>query len=113
VINQIRAIAKQYEINEGSALAFTITLYTDGTLTVPTSLRYRVDCITTGATLTSWTSLTPASTTSVTVTPAANAIQNNSNFTEVKTITLEADHGLSGAYTHETTWRVKNLQGIT
>lgn len=112
MITQIRAVAGKYELNEGSALPFTVTLYTDGTLTAPTSLRYRVDCITTGATLTNWSSLSPASSVSVTVTPEANAIQNASNFTEVKAITLEADHGLSTAYTHETTWRVKNLQGV-
>ena len=57
---------------EGAAVPFAIRVHTDTTepwvLVVPTTLRYRVDDLTTGASVLPWTTVSPASTATITVT---------------------------------------------
>ncbi len=101
------------KVNEGSRLPLEIELrdYTNAAV-VPTTLRYRIDCDTTGKALVAWTTLSPASSISLTVPASANAIQNRCNPTEIKVITFEADAGTDNAFTSEHKWQVINLRGI-
>lgn len=101
-------------VNEGSRLPVTFKLFDgDSAARTPTTLRYRVDCESTGRELIGWTDLTPASEVSLIVPATVNAIQNRSNSFELKTMTVEADTGTVNAFTEEYTWRVNNLQGVS
>jgi hypothetical protein len=101
-------------VNEGSRLPLTFKLFNFATqLQKPLTLRYRIDCESTGRELVGWTTLDPASIVSLVVPSSVNAIQNRANNFELKTMTVESDPDTENAFNEEYTWRVKNLQGVT
>lgn len=62
-------------LNEATAVALNIERRgDDGSLIIPTSLKYRVDCVTNNQPVTDWATLTPAATTTVVIPAASNAI---------------------------------------
>lgn len=101
-------------VNENSRYPLTWRLFDgDNNPIVPATLRYRIDCESTGRELQGWTDITPAPVTSLVVPSTVNAIQNRANSAELKTLTVEADTGTPNAFTEEGTWRVRNLYGVT
>ena len=53
-------------VTEGSSAAFTVAFLDEsGVATLPTAVRYRIDCMTTGAEILTWTSLSAATSVSV------------------------------------------------
>lgn len=101
-------------VNEGSRLPLTFKLFDFATTPIePTTLRYRIECESTGRELVAWTEVTPAAVTSLIIPASVNAIQSRSNSFELKTMTVEADADTDNAITEEYTWRVKNFLGIT
>ena len=100
-------------VNEGSRLVLTVDLFDyTNTAVTPTTLRYRVDCKTTGKDLVGWTSVTPSTSVTITIPASANDIQNNRNQYEVKEITIEADAGTDNAFQDNALWKVRNLQAV-
>jgi hypothetical protein len=101
-------------INESSRLPMTWKLF-DGfaQLATPITLRYRIDCESTGRELTGWTDVDAASTTSIVIPATVNVIQVRSNSFELKTVTVEANSGTDNAYNDAFTYRVKNQLGVT
>ena len=99
--------------NEGSA--FTLTAYFRDRATnaadTPTTIHYRLDCLTTGTELADWTSVSAAGNISLSITGTHNAIQSDANRYETKQLTLMADKDLSTQYRESVTWRVSNLYG--
>lgn len=95
---------------EGSALTIS-TKFRDAsnTLTIPTTVRYRLTCETTGRVITGWTTLTPLSAITVTLSPSQTAIINRANKVEQKKLTIEADSGLATAITDEYPFEVSRL----
>lgn len=97
--------------------AFTATAYfrtrSTGVAATPTNVKYRIDCLTTGAEIADWTSVSAASSVSISITATHNAIQNDSNQREVKQLTVALDHGLSTQHTETATWIVENVYGFT
>lgn len=100
-------------INEGSAVEISIALRgDDNSLQTPTTLKYRVDCETTGTAITGWTSVTPESKTVILIPATSNAIQDDSQPYEDKVCTTMSDEGLDTQLTKAHKYRVQNLGGI-
>ncbi len=80
----------------------------------PDSMRYRIDCLTTGRTIRDWTDVTPSAEMSITVEPADNAIQSDRNAREQRQLTLVANNGQSNQFVDPDPirwWVVNVLQG--
>lgn len=112
-----RANTARNQVNESSALTITAKVWDDSTETwtaqVPTTLKYRIDCLDSGAQILNWTSITAASSTALSITGAQNVIQNDCHEFERKQVTLMANSGLSTQYQDSFTWSVRNLSGQT
>jgi hypothetical protein len=80
--------------------------------TIPASIRYRIDCETTGKEIRGWTEVTPAQTVTITVTAADNVLQSQGNRTEEKVMTVQTDSGTDRQYTAAYKWVVVNLRGV-
>lgn len=100
-------------VNEGSSFTATAAFRTRSTAaaTTPTTVHYRIDCMTTGTELSALTSVSAASSVSLSITGTHNAIQNDGNDYEVKQLTVVTDSGLSTQQTEAVQWRVENLYG--
>jgi hypothetical protein len=85
---------------EGAAVPFAVKVYTDTAepwvLVVPTTLRYRIDDPEYGNEILAWTTVTPASSATITVTGTQNAITGCAA-RERRRLTVQADDGLSTA----------------
>ena len=83
---------------EGAAVPFAVKVYTDTTepwvLVIPTTLRYRLDDPEYGTEIAGWTTVTPASSTTITVTGTQNAISGCAA-REKRRLTVQADDGLA------------------
>lgn len=101
--------------NEKSAFIATayFRLRSTQAAVTPTTVKYRIDCLTTGKELADWTTVSAASNVSVAVTQTHNAIQDDSNRTEHKQLTIEADSDLSTQHRERKVWQVVNLYGMT
>ena len=64
-----------------------------GAAVTPTTCRYRIDCITTGLTALDWQDVAAAPVLLIDIPGSANAILANANESEVKQITVQANHG--------------------
>lgn len=80
--------------------------------TAPVTLRWRLDCQTTGYTLIDWTTATPTSLLEVTIPAEMNRIINARNRIERKVFTVEANAGTDEAFTHEELYEVRNLTAV-
>lgn len=98
---------------EGSAFTATANFRTRSTAaaSTPTTIHYRVDCLTTGQQIADDTSVSAASSASIAITGTHNAILDDANEAEVKQLTVTADQGLSTQHRESITWRVENLYG--
>lgn len=101
-------------VNESSAATFTASFYNDSwTATAPTTARYRIDNPTNDTEILAWTTLTPATSNSIAVTGAQNAIVDNGCREERRQLTVQANAGLSTQFQVTRDWWVKNLAGQT
>lgn len=64
----------------------------DGAAVEPTSLRWKLDCVTTQTSLLDWTDLNPGSDVDAIVPANVNGIVNSVNETETKRITVQANY---------------------
>ncbi len=80
--------------------------------TAPTTIHYKVDCLTTHTPLIDWTSVSAAANVDLIMTAAVNAIQSADSHFEKKQLLVKADSGLSTQAIGQVTWKVKNLHGI-
>lgn len=81
--------------------------------TTPTTVHYRLDCLATGIELKDWTSVSPASSVNITVTPTENAIQYDGSTKERKQLTVQTDRSLSTQFTETFEYDVVNVYGFT
>lgn len=106
--DQVSILIPRPKVREGSA--FTATAYfrdrATAAASTPTSIKYRVDCLTTGRSLADWTTVSAASTATIAITSTHNAIQ--SAGTERKQLTVAADYGLSTQVTESAVWEVED-----
>jgi hypothetical protein len=80
-------------IQELDQLPVTITLTLDGIAATPTTLRWKLDCVTTQTSLVEWTDLAASDTVNLTVPASSNAIIYVANPYETKRITVQANAG--------------------
>lgn len=114
VADQIALQVPRPKVGEGSS--FTITAYfrnraAAAAATTPTTVKYRVDCLTSGTQVADWTTVTAAANVSISITGTHNAIQNDCNSVERKQITVMTDEGLSTQCREVASWEVENLYG--
>jgi hypothetical protein len=100
--------------NDGQAVPFSVSVWTDTTepwvLVAPTTLRYRVDNLSTGATVLDWTSGTATSNQTITVTGTQNTTSECGQ--QKMQLTVQADAGLSTVCVNTREWLVRNLAGV-
>lgn len=98
---------------EGSAFTASVDFRTrsTGAASTPTTIHYRLDCVTTQRELLAWTSVSAASSVSLAITGAQNAIQSDCNDYEWKQLTVKVDDGLSTQHVDVKKWRIGNLYG--
>lgn len=111
--DQIAIQLPRSQWKEGSA--FTVTAYfrtrSTAAADTPTTIHYRLDCLSTGTELADWTSVSVAGNISISITGTHNAIQSDANRYEKKQLTIMADQDLSTQHRESVTWQVSNLYG--
>lgn len=96
--------------------AITVTAYfrdAADAAEAPTTIHYRIDDLSTNVRITDWTSVSAASSASISITAAENKINNHWNEFERRQITVSADKGLDGETRDTATWLVENIGGFT
>ena len=96
---------------------FTLTAYFRTRATkvasTPTTIHYRVDCLSTGRQITDWTSVSsPAGSNTIVITSTENKILDDSFNIETKQVTVKVDDGLVTQVIKPATWKVRNVIGI-
>lgn len=95
--------------------AFTATAYfrirSTKAADTPTTIHYRVDCLSTKTELQAWTSVSAASSASIAITRAMNEIQDDTKSIETRQLTVLANKGLTDQATGSVRWKVRNLFG--
>lgn len=102
------------KINERSSMVVTARFRdrASNADVTPTNVYYSLfNCD--GYEITGWTSLTPGTTVSVTLSPTQNEIRNGTRALEAKYITFAADYGLSTEYRETFRYEVRNQAYIT
>jgi hypothetical protein len=100
-------------VNEGSSADFVVSFRdADGDLAVPTAVRYRIDCMTTGAQIKDWTSLSAASSVTVPMTPTENVMQSESNSRETRRVTIEASYAAADKIVDFEEFTLANSMGL-
>lgn len=112
-VTQIAFQLPKSKWNEGSAfpLPVYLRLRSSGAAATPTTIHYRIDCLTTGTELADWTSVSAASNFTIAVTATHNAIQNQGNLCETRELTVMTDQDLATQHRQAVRWRVENLYG--
>jgi hypothetical protein len=104
--------APPLRINEGEALQFTLRAL-DSTLAVvtPTTVRYRLEDLDRGSTITDWTTVTPATSMTVTISGSTNSIRNGCSVERRQVIAEATD--IDGTIRRVLSYEISDLQGIT
>jgi len=101
-------------INEGTTGYLTITFRDKGgSDESPASASYRIDDVTTGGAIRIATSLAPAPTVEITLTPVDNRILNTKNSHETRRVTIVAIYGANDQVTSEYLYRINSLVGVS
>ena len=79
---------------------------------VPTTVHYRIDDLTTNQKITDWTSVTAAASVTITVTSAENKIVHQGDKRERRQITVSADKGTTTETRDTAEWFVENIGGF-
>ena len=74
----------------------------------PSSIRYRVDCLTNRKNVITWTSIAASSSATIQIPGTSNAIIDTSNDSETRQLLVEIDTGLSTQTRNAATWKLKN-----
>lgn len=101
-------------VNESTGFTVTVSPRdTDGAAVTPTSMRYRIDCITTGSEVLGWTAVaTPSASNAIAVPGTINVIVNSGNARERKQMVTEfTSGGVVTVVTYD--WLVKNIHGVS
>jgi len=97
---------------------FTATAYfrtrSTALASTPTTIHYRVDCLSTRRQITDWTAIAvPAGSNTITISATHNQILEDAHANETKQLTVKVDSGLSTQVIKAKRWKVENLLGIT
>lgn len=101
-------------VNEESSAFLTVSFYDkNDELTTPSSIQYRLDCLTNDQQIRDWTAFSPASVIEIGLNANDNSIIDQGNFEEIRLVTIEAYFGVSDKLTTTYQYLVKNLRKIT
>jgi hypothetical protein len=102
------------KINEASECYVDYTVLDENVeLITPSSMRYRIDCLTTGHNVLDWTDIaTPDSEGTIVVTSAQNAMVSQCNRRERRQMIVETVNGTS-IRNDECQWMVENFRGVS
>lgn len=107
-------VSRVPEYNEGQSFTATFKFFDSSYVpSSPTTLRYRIDCLTSRALVKDWTILTPAATVNIAVSPDDNEIQNTNNRRERKQMVVQTNYGTATQGVETKEWDVINLQGVS
>jgi len=113
-MDQVSIVIPRPSVKEDSA--FVCTAYFRDRATqassVPTNIKYRLDCLTTDTVILDWTTVSAAASATISVTAAQNAIQNECNVYETKRLTVAGDYGLDTQVIETAIWNVTNLSNV-
>jgi len=100
-------------VTEGSSASYTVAFFdAAGVAATPQSIRYRIDCATTGAEITAWTAISAASSITLPLTPTENQMQAESNTRETRRVTVEITHGASDKLVDSQDYTLTNSMGL-
>lgn len=109
-----RTVTRVPEYNEGQSFTANFKFFDSSYVpSSPTTLRYRIDCLATRSTVRDWTTVTPAVSVNIAVSPDDNEIQNTSNKRERKQMVVQTNYGTASQGVETKEWDVLNLQGVT
>lgn len=104
---------RKTRIREGGLFAHPFTyLNASDVAAVPTTIRYRVDCLTTGRKMRDWTTVSAAQDITVTLTKDDNAIVDQGDEFEEREVTVQYNAGLSTQQIQRHRWVVENIHGV-
>lgn len=103
-------VVPQDAVQEESSFEATAIFRVLDASTVPTTVRYRIDCSTTGKAIRAWTGLTPAASITITITPSDNEIVSNTRREERRQLTVETNTGLDTQTRERVYWNVKSIE---
>lgn len=110
-MDQVAIVIPKTRVNEGDN--FTATVYfrdrASGEAEAPTTVEYRVDCLTTGRVVQDWATLSAAASVAIALASDFSAIVSRSNEYEKKQLTVMADRDLPFQRSEQVFWTVKNL----
>ena len=98
--------------------SFTATAYfrSGDAADTPSTVHYRIDNITTNrnkaTSILGWTSATPGTSVSISITSAQNRILDSSNVWERRQLTVSADKGTSTETRDTAEWKIENIGGF-
>jgi len=113
--DQIAIRLPKTQVEEEASFVATVSFRdreTDAAST-PTTIDYRIDDITSQKVIVDWTSVTPASSVTITVPSSANEIKQNSSAKERKQLIVQTDRLLSTKSSNSARWWVTNIYGIS
>jgi len=100
------------EYFEKSAVTVGANFRSGGAAAVPTTVHYRVDNLTTKTNIVDWTSVTPAASVSISITPAQNTITSNCNPWERRQVTFAADKDTATETRDIVEYKLMNIGGF-
>ena len=98
-------------VNEGAYFNGTAHFRSGDSSAVPTTARWRLDNLTTGRTVTEWTSLTPAASATLVVGP--NTMEEHCRKNVLMQLTVESDTGLTTQDRSTKEYRIVNNRAFT
>jgi hypothetical protein len=115
VIDQIVFFQRKDHVREKSQHVITAKFKDRSTaaLVVPTNIKYRIDCLSTGTAVLDWTTVSADDEITLTITATQNAMQDQFRAYEIKELTVAADYGLATQFVESVTYHVENLRGVS
>lgn len=99
-------------VPEGAAASFSVTFYTAGVATAPSTIRYRVDDCYSEDNVVDWTSVTATSTATISIAASLNVMIDEDRRSERKVLTVEADNGTSTAFNGSAYYDIVDVIGV-
>lgn len=99
-------------VNEGTTGYLTVSFYDKtGALAAPSTVSYRIDCLSSGTEIVDDTSVSPASSVEIQLTAANNAIVSGLP-RERRRVTVTGTYSGDQAVTHQYDYEVRNLSAV-
>lgn len=110
--DQVALHIPRTKLNEGSAFSAEAYFRAGSQASAPSTVHYRIDCLTTCRTVRDVTSVSPAAAVEIAITASDNAILCDGDEREVKQLTVIADKGADAQAVGAVRWTVENLKGL-